>query len=98
MLYRVVNERGRTPNVPRVLVAGDPYSNQYFSSIDRRAIEVAASSGIRIENLFSRSDRLADFDVAIVHVGTNTSVSASVCINKSGHWNDSVVTLPRCRL
>ncbi|KAM7294444.1 uncharacterized protein LOC120844187 [Ixodes scapularis] len=73
--------------MPRVLVAGDSmvkYLPQYFPLNSRLAVEVAAFSGIRIEHLFSQvSERLPDFDVVILHVGTNNShISASVYIDK----------------
>ncbi|XP_050030060.1 uncharacterized protein [Dermacentor andersoni] len=71
----------------RVLVAGDSmvkYADQYFPSRRSLSVSVAAHRGIRIEHLLSMiADKLAGFDVVIVHVGTNNTVdSVSVCMDK----------------
>ncbi|XP_037274972.1 uncharacterized protein LOC119167570 isoform X1 [Rhipicephalus microplus] len=71
----------------RVLVAGDSmvkYVDQYFPSRRGLSVSVAAHRGIRIEHLHSMiADKLASFDVVIVHVGTNNTVdSVNMCMDK----------------
>nr|XP_050044868.1 uncharacterized protein LOC126541939 [Dermacentor andersoni] len=71
----------------RVLVSGDwmvKYTDQYFPSRRSFSVSVAAHRGVRIEHLLSMiADKLAGFDVVIVHVGTNNTVdSVSVCMDK----------------
>ncbi|XP_072145309.1 uncharacterized protein [Dermacentor andersoni] len=71
----------------RVLVAGDSmvkYADQYFPSRRSLSVSVAAHRGVRIEHLLSMiADKLAGFDVVIVHVGTNNAVdSVSVCMDR----------------
>ncbi|XP_075738923.1 uncharacterized protein LOC142784443 [Rhipicephalus microplus] len=71
----------------RVLVAGDSmvkYVDQYFPSRRGLSVSVAAHRGIRIEHLLSMiADKLASFDVVIVHVGTNNTVdSVNMCMDK----------------
>ncbi|XP_040078800.1 GDSL esterase/lipase CPRD49-like, partial [Ixodes scapularis] len=73
----------RSLTMLKILVAGDSMV-KYLPLNSRLAVEVAPFSGIRIEHLFSQvSEKLPDFDVVILHVGTNNShISASVYIDK----------------
>ncbi|KAH8026432.1 hypothetical protein HPB51_020416 [Rhipicephalus microplus] len=71
----------------RVLVAGNSmvkYVYQYFPSRRGLSVSVAAHKVIRIEHLLSMiADKLASFDVVIVHVGTNNTVdSVNMCMDK----------------
>nr|XP_037269777.1 uncharacterized protein LOC119161426 [Rhipicephalus microplus] len=71
----------------RVLVAGDSmvkYVDQNFPSRRGLSVSVAAHREIRIEHLLSMiADKLASFDVVIVHVGTNNTVdSVNMCMDK----------------
>lgn len=71
----------------RVLVTGDSmvkYVDQYAPSRRGLSVSVAAHRGIRIEHLHSMiADKLASFDVVIVHVSTNNTVdSVNMCMDK----------------
>ncbi|XP_037285781.1 uncharacterized protein LOC119178659 isoform X3 [Rhipicephalus microplus] len=71
----------------RVLVAGDSmvkYVDQYFPSRRGLSVSVAPHREIRIEHLLSMiADKLASFDVVIVHVGMNNTVdSVNMCMDE----------------